>query len=150
MHEICATILLAVDLDSTESQENKEVQTTLDRNSIEHDTWSIYEAVMRNAMTWYQWREEPALRGGEKVCVLSTFVSIIVISCVSPAFLVKASTADRSAMQPSSRNYSPHSRPSALGEVERARDRASAIWDSLGSIDVYQGVSCMPFVCLML
>ncbi|CED83991.1 Ypt/Rab-specific GTPase-activating protein GYP6 [Phaffia rhodozyma] len=66
MHEICAAILLAVDLDSIERNGTNEVEHTLDRENVEHDTWSIYEAVMRSAVVWYQWKEEPVLKSGEK------------------------------------------------------------------------------------
>lgn len=61
MHELAAAILLVVDLDSIPSSaEDDPVSLTLSREYVEHDTWTLYEAVMKHAKGWYQWREEEA------------------------------------------------------------------------------------------
>jgi hypothetical protein len=73
MHELAAAILLAVDLDSLPESSSEGVNDiaalTLSREHVEHDTWTLYESVMRNAKDWYQWRDEGASKvvaGGNK------------------------------------------------------------------------------------
>jgi len=88
MHELAAAILLVVDLDSlphdaSPNSQQDLVGLTLSREFFEHDTWTLYESVMKHAKGWYQWREEEASApggGGAKIGVrqvsfrLSSFV----------------------------------------------------------------------------
>jgi len=75
MHELAASILLVVDLDSfshdaASSSQQDLVGLTLSREFVEYDTWTLYESVMKHAKGWYQWREEEASApggGGAKI-----------------------------------------------------------------------------------
>jgi hypothetical protein len=59
MHELAASILLAVDLDSLDSADaSDQAGTTLSRAYVEHDSFILYEALMKHAKPWYQWRED--------------------------------------------------------------------------------------------
>lgn len=69
MHELAAAILLVVDLDALPHDSSgcpqDLVSLTLSREYVEHDTWTLYESVMKHAKAWYQWREEEASSGAK-------------------------------------------------------------------------------------
>ena len=74
MHELLAVCLLAVDRDSLESNSDtghermplladtsgldNSMQATLDRRYIEHDTFGLFQEVMKAAKPFYEWRAE--------------------------------------------------------------------------------------------
>ncbi|RXK39143.1 hypothetical protein M231_03648 [Tremella mesenterica] len=65
MHELLAVCLLAVDLDSLDSDDITEngtmadaMRATLDRRYVEHDAFAIFQNLMRNAKSFYEWRSE--------------------------------------------------------------------------------------------
>ena len=72
MHEIVAPILWVVDRDSISvgnrdalSEDEKVMHEVLNSEYIEHDTFSLFEAVMRSARAWYELGEEGEPSGGE-------------------------------------------------------------------------------------
>ncbi|WWC66907.1 uncharacterized protein I206_100814 [Kwoniella pini CBS 10737] len=65
MHELLACCFLAVDRDSLSSEDRIEndMQTeamwdTLDRNFVEHDSFQLFQAIMKGAKEFYEWRAE--------------------------------------------------------------------------------------------
>nr|XP_019048641.1 hypothetical protein I302_02414 [Kwoniella bestiolae CBS 10118]OCF27571.1 hypothetical protein I302_02414 [Kwoniella bestiolae CBS 10118] len=73
MHELLACCFLSVDRDSlnTNTRSSGEIEdeamwVTLDRRYVEHDAFQLFQAVMRGAKEFYEWRAE----GGPIVCHL--------------------------------------------------------------------------------
>lgn len=63
MHELFAVCLLAVDRDSMDSADrgamNEDaMRSTLNRRYVEHDAFELYQALMRSAKPFYEWRAE--------------------------------------------------------------------------------------------
>lgn len=68
MHELFAVCLLTVDRDSVDTRDTGSsngdpnrtlaLAATLDRRYIEHDAFELYQALMRSAKPFYEWRAE--------------------------------------------------------------------------------------------
>lgn len=72
MHELLAVCLLSVDRDSLEVDANQAsssgsssqavmleaMRTTLDRRWVEHDSYGLFQELMRGAKAFYEWRAE--------------------------------------------------------------------------------------------
>jgi TBC1 domain family protein 5 len=70
MHELLAVCLLAVDRDSLEYDSHDTVhssaqavgldamRTALDRRWVEHDSFGLFQEIMRGAKAFYEWRAE--------------------------------------------------------------------------------------------
>ncbi|WVQ64733.1 uncharacterized protein L199_002900 [Kwoniella botswanensis] len=69
MHELLACCFLAVDRDSLDQKDNtsnkvekgegeEAMWTTLDRRYVEHDSFQLFQAIMKSAKEFYEWRAE--------------------------------------------------------------------------------------------
>ncbi|WWD05910.1 hypothetical protein V865_003995 [Kwoniella europaea PYCC6329] len=69
MHELLACCFLAVDRDSLDQKDNtsnkvekgegeEAMWTTLDRRHVEHDSFQLFQAIMKSAKEFYEWRAE--------------------------------------------------------------------------------------------
>ncbi|WWC58047.1 uncharacterized protein I303_100582 [Kwoniella dejecticola CBS 10117] len=70
MHELLACCFLAVDRDSLSKEEqlktspekdNEAMWDTLDRKYVEHDSFQLFQAIMKGAKEFYEWRAEEGL-----------------------------------------------------------------------------------------
>lgn len=66
MHELAAILWLAFSNDALKSEgaegtegarDEQIMRTVLSAEHIEHDTYALFEILMRNARSWYEWRE---------------------------------------------------------------------------------------------
>lgn len=61
MHELLATIFLALDYDSldkwTSSVHDSDVLEMCDRTWVAADAWSLFSIMMEGLNSWYEWRE---------------------------------------------------------------------------------------------
>lgn len=72
MHELLAVCLVSLDRDSldrdqdtrwqpsssAQAQMMEAMQATLDRRYVEHDSFELFQAVMKGAKAFYEWRAE--------------------------------------------------------------------------------------------
>lgn len=96
MHELAASILLAVDLDSLDSDDRTDpIGATLAREYVEHDTFILYEALMKHAKPWYQWKEDSA-RGAKpnvsEIYLLPQWSGLLLLKLMKATLVVSASS----------------------------------------------------------
>ncbi|KAI9635956.1 rab-GTPase-TBC domain-containing protein [Dioszegia hungarica] len=91
MHELLAVCLLSVDRDSLEVDANQAsssgsssqavmleaMRTTLDRRWVEHDSYGLFQELMRGAKAFYEWRAEE----GPRTKVPNAPVAPIILRC---------------------------------------------------------------------
>jgi TBC1 domain family protein 5 len=78
MHELLAPILWVVDKESipgsngyaTENGEDMIIRQTLNADYVEHDTFALFSALMKDAKVYYEYNEEIFNRRPVRVCYI--------------------------------------------------------------------------------
>ncbi len=94
MHELLAVCFLVVDRDSllpTDSSSPNQnggrdsynaMMSTLDRRYVEHDAFTLYQAVMRSAKSSYEWRaEEGPVSCGRSIKIVALGLRGVELTC---------------------------------------------------------------------
>lgn len=88
MHEVLATIFLAVDYDSldkwTSPVHDPDTLEMCDRTWVAADAWSLFNDVMEAVNSWYEWREPQVTQLNPAEEGLRPYTAPIVTVCTYP------------------------------------------------------------------
>lgn len=85
MHELLASIFLAIDYDSVDhwstAIQDKNILEMCDRTWVAADAWSLFEVIMRAVNPWYEWQDPTPSGSKESEGSVQPYVTPIVTVC---------------------------------------------------------------------